>query len=168
MSYVWCLRLPIRPLLHDSRYNIYLVSTQSIYYNLINIMFLLQKAVIIDDDRANNFLCKIVLEDAKFAKSIDSFIWAEEALAHLKDAALSHDMPDVIFLDISMPRMDGWGFLEVYTKMPAEIRAKTKLFMLSSSMYDKDIMRARSYDDVVDFIAKPMTIELLDQIRKHF
>ena len=70
-------------------------------------------------------------------------------------------LPDVIFLDINMPVMDGWEFLEAFQNIPAASRDHCKVFMLTSSINNQDIEKSKSYKTVLDFISKPLTAEKL-------
>lgn len=70
-------------------------------------------------------------------------------------------LPDVILLDINMPVMDGWEFLEAFQDIPAAARDRCKVFMLTSSINNEDIEKSKSYNTVLDFISKPLTAEKL-------
>jgi CheY-like chemotaxis protein len=72
------------------------------------------------------------------------------------------DFPDIIFLDINMPDMDGWDFLAHFKNFPIDARTKCKVVMLTSSIDIFDIRKARVYKEVIDYIIKPLQIKMLN------
>ncbi|MCS6818317.1 MAG: response regulator [Chitinophagales bacterium] len=121
---------------------------------------------IVDDDQANNFLCKLVLEDCGINPSIvQSFYKVKDVLEALNQATSeSRKFPDLLLLDINLPGIDGWDFLKEYKNFPQHIRSNTKIFLLSSSIFPEDYERAKSCQEVIDFIPKPLTTELMQEI----
>ena len=121
---------------------------------------------LIDDDTTSNFIDARLIENYMIAKKIKVFNYANIALDELKHLALtdSIEFPDVILLDIQMPYMTGWQFIEEYEKFPAEVLKKCKLFMFSSSVNPKDIEKSKTYNVVTGFISKPLTMEKLNDL----
>ncbi|PIQ21842.1 MAG: response regulator [Cytophagales bacterium CG18_big_fil_WC_8_21_14_2_50_42_9] len=119
-----------------------------------------QTVVLIDDDSISNFITeKLILREA-FAQEVQCFTSAEKALAFFKRIIPENNIfPDMIFLDLNMPGMDGWEFIKAYKTLPAAYTAHCRLFMLSSAVDAKDIIQAKSLDEVEDFISKPLTAE---------
>lgn len=76
-------------------------------------------------------------------------------------------LPDIIFLDLSMPVLDGWGVLEEYIKLKPRFGKKITLYIISSSVSPQDHERARHYNDVSDFIIKPMSTDKFIDIIKN-
>ncbi len=119
---------------------------------------------LIDDDATFVFLTKRVIKSTGIEASIFEFANGQFAVDHLLNNR--HDetlMPDIIFLDLSMPVMDGWEFLEEYEALPPEIK-KVTLYILSSSISPHDINRARCHNLVSDFLIKPVAKEKLLQL----
>lgn len=124
----------------------------------------------IDDDQVSNFVCESIIKGERFADEVYSFEWASDALEYLMRTSEtdSDNFPDLIFLDINMPGMDGWAFIQEYRKLPEEITQKCSLFMLSSAVDRKDIICAKSHEEVKDFFSKPLSPEILAIIREEF
>ena len=115
---------------------------------------------IIDDDRLFVFLTKKCIESTKIPASVKEFGDGQLALDYL--ANIQSDMellPDIILLDLSMPVMDGWEFLNDYTLLAPKINKKIKLYILSSSISPHDMERAKNINSVTDFIVKPLSGE---------
>jgi CheY-like chemotaxis protein len=131
----------------------------------------MQMVYIIDDDKANNFLCRLVLEDCGItSESVQSFYQVNDALNTLHHSIeISANFPDLILLDINLPGADGWDFLNTFKKFPEQSRQRTKIFMLSSSIFPEDVERSKSYPEVIEFLPKPLTSELVERIlMEHF
>ena len=130
----------------------------------------LRRVVLIDDDQVNNFVCESIIKSENFANEVLSFEWAQDALEYLNASATNNPsaFPDLIFLDINMPGMDGWTFIQEYRKLPAHLTTNCSLFMLSSAVDRKDIICAKSHDEVKDFFSKPLSPEILAIIREDF
>ncbi|MBL6445313.1 response regulator [Fulvivirga sp. 29W222] len=128
--------------------------------------------LIIDDDDVSNFIYKRVIESTKAANKITTFVRAREALEYLEETAKSApgDFPDIIFLDINMPVMNGWQFLEQYqSSFQSKLGKRPLLCMLSSSVYQEDISKAYTYADVKEYISKPLTSQIMTNLlQKHF
>jgi len=131
----------------------------------------IKRALIIDDDEINNFICIKNMKDTGFAEHATYCLRGQEGLDELTDAIenRSEDVPDVIFLDINMPQMNAWDFLEEYKKIQPRFEKPVMLFILSSSVYRKDIERSTHYDLVTDYIIKPLSKDSLRDIQgKYF
>ncbi|KOY87276.1 transcriptional regulator [bacterium 336/3] len=120
---------------------------------------------IIDDDKIYHFTIKKTIQQIDIANNLLSFYNGEEAINFLDEAiSNSQNMPDVILLDINMPVMDGWQFMESYVLLKPRIGKKIQIYMVSSSVYEEDIERAKSISDISDYIIKPITKNQLFQI----
>jgi len=113
--------------------------------------------VLIDDDEIQNLINGKVISIVNASIEVKAFTSAEKALNALTTSDLS---PKLLFLDINMPKMNGWDFLDAYSKEEVQI----PVYMLSSSINDKDIKRAEGYQIVRSFISKPLVMKRLQDI----
>jgi CheY-like chemotaxis protein len=121
---------------------------------------------LIDDDTVSNFFNKRLVLSNRFAKELKIYNYANIALEELRKLLPdSPEFPDIILLDIKMPYMDGWQFLEEFKKFPEAVLSKCKLFMFSSSEDPKDIEKSKTYDIVNGFISKPLTYDKLHDLK---
>lgn len=121
--------------------------------------------MLIDDDEIFNFLNKRILELSGTAGKISIFTSAQQALewlnAHLEKEG---SWPEIILLDIRMPMMDGFEFLDHFIQLPEKNIQKVKVFMLTSSIDERDRSRSRNYPVVYGYYSKPMTPEILREM----
>lgn len=120
---------------------------------------------LIDDDRIYQFTAKKTLESTGLAGQVQVFSNGDEALkffqTHITDPA---SLPNVIFLDINMPIMDGWHFLEAFKPIYTTITQQLIIYMVSSSVNEYDIKKSKEYSIVSDYIIKPLNKEKFEQI----
>jgi two-component system nitrate/nitrite response regulator NarL len=121
------------------------------------------KVLLIDDNALDNFVNKKLIEMNNFAASTDSFESAQAALDYLKKEK-NENLPDIIFLDIMMPGMDGFQFLDAYEFLNETIHSKCKIIMLSTSDSFKDLNRANKNRFVHKFLNKPLNENVLSAI----
>lgn len=121
--------------------------------------------VLIDDSDIDLFIQKRFLEVYQFSRKLTSYRSAEEALEKL-NSAREQPAPDVIFLDLNMPNVDGFGFLEGFKALPNEIRHKSKIVVLTSSNSQKDRAQAFTYENVVHFVTKPLKQSDIEDLKK--
>lgn len=131
-------------------------------------MTALKQLTLVDDDEVFVFLTTRMLEKHKLVDLIKIFDNGYDALVFLKENLDNIDaLPDIILLDLSMPIMDGWQFLDEYVKINPKIGKKITIYICSSSISPDDVIRAKSINEVTDFIIKPMTKEKLVEMIKN-
>ncbi len=125
---------------------------------------LLREVMLIDDSDADNFFHEMLIERSGLAQVVRVFDWAEKALDWLSGNP-EHDV-DLILLDINMPRMNGFEFLDAFHGMPAEHQGEARICMLSSSPLRTEREHALRYPRVIDFIVKPLEEAFLHQLAR--
>jgi CheY-like chemotaxis protein len=125
----------------------------------------ISRFLIIDDDPTNNFLCEIMVKKTITGLDILTFIQPEIAVDYIKKEYLNGSVvPTVLFLDINMPVMTGWDFLETLETFDNKIIQQFTIYIVSSSVDQSDKKRAIENPLVIDYIEKPVTVEKLKQI----
>lgn len=128
----------------------------------------LQKVLLVDDDDIVNSINKVIIKHSKFADEIISETVASRAIEYIKSHRDEGTLPELIFLDINMPEMDGWDFMDEYSKLGLEDDGP-RIIMLTSSINPRDENRASLIDEITDFLSKPLSPELLESIyQSHF
>lgn len=126
----------------------------------------IKNVYLIDDDKIFNIIHAKTIEREGYASCIESFVNGAEAIDRLQKLIKDDNggFPEIIFLDINMPVMDGWEFLDEYANLPQQYTDKCRIYMLSSSIDSNDIERAKTYKTVYEFISKPLTVDKLHKI----
>lgn len=125
----------------------------------------MRRYLLVDDDVIFNFLHTEVIKAVDGLAHIDLFNSSTEGLEFLKEALDNkREMPHFLFLDIRMPEMDGFEYLDELMNYPVEKFKDLKIYVLSSSLADRDKDKSLSYQIVTGFIEKTLTIEKLKGI----
>ena len=121
---------------------------------------------LIDDDSLVNFLNQEIIKDSYPDLKVRSFESATDALEDIKEnIKTSHfSLPQLILLDINMPVMDGWEFLDEFNQLPKNLTKDCKVIMHTSSIDPRDIEKAKTYSAVIDYVTKPLNIQTLSKI----
>lgn len=119
--------------------------------------------MLVDDDEHTNFLNKTIIRHAKFADEVRAELSASDALSYINDGKEEGDLPELIFLDINMPLMDGWDFIKKYSELSLN-GSTPKVIMLTSSINPKDEQRAADIKEITGFRSKPLSHEVLEDI----
>lgn len=123
--------------------------------------------MLVDDNDTDNFINNRIIELTSFAIRIEIKNSGKSALEYLENAKDDpENLPDLIFLDINMPIVDGFVFLYEFEKFPDSIKNKCKICILSSSDNKRDIDKIVDNDYVIKFITKPLTEEALADAKK--
>lgn len=124
--------------------------------------------VLIDDNKIDNMIHTALLQKKHFAQKVYSFVNSVEALAEIKKLTEKVDsgieFPDYIFLDIGMPVMDGFSFLDEYEKLDKELLQECKLIILTSSINPEGKKESLKRESVAGYITKPLTEEALSAL----
>lgn len=130
--------------------------------------------LLVDDDIATNYINSLVIRNAEIDADIKIMEKATSALEFLTCTGDYSDLaeppcPGLILLDINMPVMSGWDFMEEYEKLPAEQKARYIVVMLSSSLNRDDVEKAANNKDIAAFLHKPLEEkDILSLVQKLF
>lgn len=128
---------------------------------------MLGHVLIVDDSKMDRFIVEKMVERSGLAARVVSKELARLGLEYIRNCMENdHDTPRVIFLDINMPELSGFDFLEAYKDFPPETVQNTSVVMLSSSLNEDDYEKAMSYDIVKMFCNKPISIARLEELDK--
>ncbi|MDQ7947782.1 MAG: response regulator [Pedobacter sp.] len=121
--------------------------------------------LVIDDDDINIFIIKKIVEKTGFDIDMVSKSNGQQAIDYIKHTLDTNGkLPQLILIDINMPVMNGWEFIEAYQTL--DISAAVDLYILSSSVYENDIEKTKTYASVKGFISKPLSMERLTELIK--
>lgn len=120
---------------------------------------------VVDDDEIFQVIARKMMAICAPQWKIQTFPNGQEALKYLKQYAAEPDkIPDVVLLDINMPVMDGWVFLDEFQLMKSQMTKSMKIYLASSSIDSQDIDRGKSNPNLIDYIIKPLTAETIGKI----
>ena len=125
---------------------------------------LVERTLLIDDSDIDLFIQRRFLEVYHFSTELQLFKSAEEALSWLKDIDVTA-VPDIIFLDLNMPEIDGFAFLRAFKELSPPVQAKVKIVVLTSSNSSKDREQAFTFKNVIQFITKPLKQTDIEELR---
>jgi|MDTD01.1.fsa_nt_gb CheY-like chemotaxis protein len=126
-------------------------------------------ACVVDDDSTYTYSVSRILKTSTVFNNYVVFNNGFEAMEYFKTVLKDADkIPDILFLDINMPMMDGWHFLEEFAEIKPHLAKAVTIYMVSSSILDVDINRAKKLSNVTGYIVKPINIEQFEKIFKFF
>jgi CheY-like chemotaxis protein len=130
---------------------------------------MLEQILCVDDDPITLMLCKKVIEKASFSEEIITARNGEEALHFFNELKYSKSKiqkkPQLIFLDLNMPVMGGWEFLDHFSSIDYEEFNSINVVVLSSTINPEDLAKAKKYSAVIDFLSKPITKSMLEYLK---
>ncbi|MFB3387872.1 response regulator [Flavobacterium sp. LAR06] len=134
---------------------------------------MLEQILCIDDDPITLMLCKKVISKSEFSNEIITAQNGEEALLHFNTLKYTNSKnkvskkPELIFLDLNMPVMGGWEFLDHFTSGDyTEFSNAASVIVLSSTIDPDDLAKAKKYPIIIDFLSKPITLPMLEYLKK--
>jgi CheY-like chemotaxis protein len=122
--------------------------------------------LLVDDDEINNFISIKLIKKAVDNTAISACLNGRFAIEELVEIQKNDPslLPDFILLDINMPIMNGWEFLDEYQRLNIDPLGKSKIYIISSSVFSNDINKARSYPLVKNFISKPLSVDKIKEM----
>ncbi|WP_452221254.1 response regulator [Lacinutrix salivirga] len=122
--------------------------------------------LLIDDDKVINFYNEKIVNRHEDFGQVVSVNSGKNALDYLKDAMNGLIVkPDLIFLDINMPAMNGWEFIEEFKKLDPDFTNSIKVIFLTTSNNPDDFRRSKTIETIADFINKPLSSNILDKVK---
>ena len=129
----------------------------------------LHTVMLVDDNDTDNFISRRIIELSNFSDSVIVKNSGQSALDYIEQHKSDFSsLPDLIFLDINMPIVDGFVFLYEFEKFPIQVKDKCKVVILSSSDNKRDIDKIVNNDYVIKFITKPLTSVSLEELKVIF
>lgn len=121
-----------------------------------------KKMMIIDDNEIDNYIVKVLIDNNNIAEEVIEFDNGMDAIDYfIKNKDVEENMPDLILLDIYMPKMDGIQFMEIFSNLKLKFEEKCKICVVSSSIDDNHILKTKLYNKVFKYTSKPITAEFL-------
>ena len=121
--------------------------------------------LLVDDDEVYLFLMNKIIKELTTELKVTSLLDGEEAIEYLSKCTDKNiDAPEVIFLDINMPFLDGWGFLEEFKKLKPKIQNNVNIYLVSSSNMQHDIEKASEFEELTGYVVKPLKEDKLVEI----
>lgn len=125
-----------------------------------------KNVLLVEDDPITIMVCERIITMIAFAEKVTSCENGKLAIDHLRSLLENNKpIPEIIFLDINMPVMNGWDFLEELDNIKESFEQLPRIYILSSTVDPEDYKRAKSFPAVIDFISKPLSKQYLDQIK---
>lgn len=128
----------------------------------------LRHVVLIDDNETTSFLNNRLLGRLDVAEEVQTFSRADEAFTELFGEAaasgkVTEDLPELVFVDLKMPGVNGFEFLKMYSDLPEPVQQKTVMAVLTTSMHAADTARVAAYPNV-EYLTKPLTEEKMQKL----
>lgn len=131
---------------------------------------MLDTILCVDDDPITLMLFKMVISKASFSNEIATARNGEVALKYFDEIKKTNSInkTQLIFLDLNMPLMDGWEFLDSFSTSEYAEFHNTKIIILSSTIDPEDLEKSKKYPMVIDFLSKPISKEMLESLKVKF
>jgi CheY-like chemotaxis protein len=122
------------------------------------------KVLLIDDGTVDNYIFELLLKKTQENAKIIICYNGKTAMEHLKRLQRLHESPDYIFVDLTMPTMDGWEFLKQFRKLDIVSTSNSKVYILTSSLFKSDYNKALTFPFIRGFIKKPLNSEKMKEL----
>jgi two-component SAPR family response regulator len=127
---------------------------------------MVKHVIIIDDDPISILVTETMMRKNDFAKQISSFEKPKEALEFFRtEYDWNQGVPDYIFLDVQMPDIDAWAFMNTYIDIDSCIQEKNHIILLSAAFNPEDEAKARMHSMVIELITKPVNGHILERLK---
>ena len=113
--------------------------------------------IVVDDSKLDCFIAEKIIRNTGKCESIKSFLQAKEALDYIGTAPVDEHSHTIILVDIQMPVMNGFEFVEAFEKLPKNIVGNYTIYIISSSINENDLSKVHNYTSVKQFLNKPLT-----------
>ncbi|MFM9944975.1 MAG: response regulator [Bacteroidia bacterium] len=129
-----------------------------------------KRFIAIDDDGFNNSLCRLIIRRTLNITDVETFTEAEKGLEYIVTnfKKTGEQQPTIIFLDINMPTMNGWEFLDYFDKLDTAIKKNIHICILSSSVDSRDRKKAEADPNVFLYLIKPFSSEMINGVMAEF
>jgi CheY-like chemotaxis protein len=112
--------------------------------------------IVVDDSKLDCFIAEKIIQNTGRCESVRTFQQAVDALTYIQELPV-HNNGTILFIDIQMPVMNGFEFVEAFEQLPQEVKSAYIIYMLSSSINENDIAKVKGYPSVKQFLNKPLT-----------
>lgn len=123
--------------------------------------------IVIDDSKLDCFIAEKIIQNTGRCESVKTFQQATEALAYIKELGAAA-AATIVFVDIQMPVMNGFEFVEAFEALPDDHRKAYSMYMLSSSINENDIAKVKGYSSVKQFLNKPLTASAISIVLENY
>lgn len=123
--------------------------------------------IVVDDSKLDCFIAEKIIKNTEKTESANIFQQAQMALDHIKSVN-ENEFQNIIFVDIQMPIMSGFDFVEEFEKLPEEKKSKYDIYMLSSSINENDLARVKGYNSIKKFLNKPLTNDIINSVLENY
>ncbi len=123
--------------------------------------------IVVDDSKLDCFIAEKIIKNTGKCEQCSVFQQAQDALEYIKNAT-DNNIDTIVFVDIQMPVMNGFQFVEAFEALPDDQKLSYNIFMLSSSINENDIAKVKGYASVKHFLNKPLTNDAINAVLEEY